>query len=166
MEIERKWLVQGWPEGLTESRKILMRQGYITVHPTVRIRSETSSGKTEYVLCFKGKASADGLSREEIETNIEQELFERLEHFLRKPLIEKEQRRYELPGGLQLEVNLVDAGQPGEFFYAEVEFASQEQAKAWQPQALGSYLNNEVTHTPGQSMAAYWVSTRGDLAQE
>ncbi len=166
MEIERKWLVEGWPQGLNACRTILMRQGYITVHPTVRIRSEKTGETTEYILCFKGKASADGLSREEIETAIEPELFQRLEAFLHKPLIQKEQRRYELPGGLLLEVNQVDAGQPGEFFYAEVEFASEEQARAWQPGELADYLHNEVTGTPGQSMAAYWVSTRGDLADE
>ena len=40
MEIERKWLTDGWPQGLEEQRRILMRQGYITPRPTVRIRSE------------------------------------------------------------------------------------------------------------------------------
>lgn len=30
MEIERKWLTDGWPQGLEEQRRILMRQGYIT----------------------------------------------------------------------------------------------------------------------------------------
>ena len=65
-----------------------------------------------------------------------------------------------------LEVNQVDAGQPGEFFYAEVEFDSEDAARAWQPGALAEYLADEVTGTPGQSMAAYWCATRGDLADE
>ena len=47
MEIERKWLTDGWPEGLEETKRILMRQGYITTRPTVRIRSEESNGVTE-----------------------------------------------------------------------------------------------------------------------
>ena len=59
-----------------------------------------------------------------------------------------------------LEVNQVDAGQPGEFFYAEVEFATEDAARAWQPGALAGYLENEVTGTPGESMAAYWCATR------
>ena len=71
MEIERKWLVKGWPEGLTPVKTFVMRQGYVTTRPTVRIRSEESGGKTDYILCFKGKASADGLAREEIEAPIE-----------------------------------------------------------------------------------------------
>lgn len=163
MEIERKWLTDGWPQGLEEQRRILMRQGYITTRPTVRIRSEASGDVTEYVLCFKGAAGPDGLAREEIETNIALELFAKLEAFIGRPLIEKEQRRYSLPGGLTLEVNQVDRGQPGEFFYAEVEFPTREAALAWQPGELGEYLSDEVTGKPGQSMAAYWTETRGEL---
>lgn len=163
MEIERKWLTNGWPQGLEEQRRILMRQGYITTRPTVRIRSEASGDVTEYVLCFKGAAGPDGLAREEIETNIAPELFAKLEAFIGRPLIEKEQRRYSLPGGLTLEVNQVDRGQPGEFFYAEVEFPTREAALAWQPGELGEYLSDEVTGKPGQSMAAYWTETRGEL---
>lgn len=163
MEIERKWLTDGWPQGLEEQRRILMRQGYITTRPTVRIRSEASGDVTEYVLCFKGAAGPDGLAREEIETNIDPELFAKLEAFVGRPLIEKEQRRYALPGGLTLEVNQVDRGQPGEFFYAEVEFPTKEAALAWQPGELEEYLSDEVTGKPGQSMAAYWTETRGEL---
>lgn len=163
MEIERKWLTDGWPQGLEEQRCILMRQGYITTRPTVRIRSEASGDVTEYVLCFKGAAGPDGLAREEIETNIAPELFAKLEAFIGRPLIEKEQRRYALPGGLTLEVNQVDRGRPGEFFYAEVEFPTREAALAWQPGELGEYLSDEVTGKPGQSMAAYWTETRGEL---
>lgn len=163
MEIERKWLTDGWPQGLEETRRILMRQGYITTRPTVRIRSEQSGDVTEYVLCFKGAAGPDGLAREEIESNIDRELFAKLEAFIGRPLIEKEQRRYALPGGLTLEVNQVDRGQPGEFFYAEVEFDTKEAALAWQPGELGEYLSDEVTGQPGQSMAAYWTETRGEM---
>ena len=163
MEIERKWLTDGWPQGLEEQRRILMRQGYITTRPTVRIRSEASGDVTEYVLCFKGAAGPDGLAREEIETNIDLELFAKLEAFVGRPLIEKEQRRYALPGGLTLEVNQVDRGQPGEFFYAEVEFPTKEAALAWQPGELGEYLSDEVTGKPGQSLAAYWTETRGEF---
>ena len=163
MEIERKWLTDGWPQGLEEQRCILMRQGYITTRPTVRIRSEASGDVSEYVLCFKGAAGPDGLAREEIETNIAPDLFAKLEAFIGRPLIEKEQRRYALPGGLSLEVNQVDRGRPGEFFYAEVEFPTREAALAWQPGELGEYLSDEVTGKPGQSMAAYWTETRGEL---
>lgn len=163
MEIERKWLVSGWPERLPEAGVLQMRQGYISLRPTVRIREEAAPGRTAWVLCFKGPAGKDGLARQEIEAEIPGELFARLEEFIAKPLIEKEQRRYALPEGLVLEVNHVDAGQPGEFWYAEVEFATEAAARAWQPEELTAYLFNEVTATPGQSMAAYWARTRGGL---
>lgn len=73
MEIERKWMVNGWPEGLPLKEEFAMRQGYISVRPTVRIREEAlTGGKTRYVLCFK---SGSGLAREEIERDIDPALF-------------------------------------------------------------------------------------------
>lgn len=162
MEIERKWMVNGWPEGLTMTEEFAMRQGYISVRPTVRIREEArTGGDTAYILCFK---SEGGLTREEIETPIDRPLFDALEQrIIGKPLIQKVRRGYALPDGLTLEVNHVDAGQPGEFFYAEVEYATEAQARAWQPASAGlaAYLDDEVTDQPGQSMGAYWEQTRG-----
>ena len=161
MEIERKWLVNGWPQGLQQTEEFTMRQGYVSVRPTVRIRQESlAGGETRYVLCFK---SQGGLAREEVETDLPRQTFEDVaEKIIAKPLIEKVRRGYALPGGLVLEVNLVDAGQPGEFMYAEVEFETVQQAEHWQPAAAGlaDYLTNEVTNTPGQSMGAYWEKTR------
>ena len=43
MEIERKWMVTGWPEGLPLEEEFTMRQGYISVQPTVRIRERSRS---------------------------------------------------------------------------------------------------------------------------
>ena len=160
MEIERKWLTQGWPQGQPD-RVIEMEQGYISVSHTVRIRSHRETGKADrYVLCFKSKG---GLVRQEIETDIDKALFDQLRDFIGKPLVKKVQRRYNLPGGLVLEANQVDPGQPTGFFYAEVEFASEADALAWQPvQGLAGYLQNEVTDQPGESMGAYWLRTRGE----
>ena len=77
MEIERKWMVTGWPEGLPLEEEFTMRQGYISVRPTVRIREEAlTGGRTDYILCFK---SGGGLAREEIERSIDKALFEDLE---------------------------------------------------------------------------------------
>ena len=162
MEIERKWMVKGWPDGLSLKEEFAMRQGYISVRPTVRIREEAlSGGKTDYVLCFK---SAGGLAREEIERSIDKELFDELEtKIIGKPLIPKTRRSYALPDGNVLEVNHVDVGRPTEFWYAEVEYPTVEAARAWQPAACGlaDYLHDEVTDQPGQSMGAYWEQTRG-----
>ena len=162
MEIERKWWVAGWPEGLRQTERYQMDQGYISVRPTVRIRREAlEGGPTALVLCFKG---AGTLSREEIETEIDGALFGKLERLIGKPLIHKERRGYALPGGLTLEVNCVDPGQPTAFWYAEVEFESEAQALAWDPAAagLGAYLSDECTGRPGASMGEYWIRTRGE----
>ena len=161
MEIERKWLVAGWPEGAVPSHTYRMDQGYIALSPTVRIRREAEEGVVRHVLCFKGKADAAGLAREEIETEIAPDLFSRLEGLIGLPLIRKEQRRYPLEGGLVLEVNQVDQGEPGSFFYAEVEFPDEDSARAWGPPgAWAAYLSRETTGQPGESMAAYWARTR------
>lgn len=164
MEIERKWMVTGWPQGWTPVRTHIMDQGYLCVRPTVRIRREAlAGGPTALVLCFKGAPDPTGLSRPEVETEIDEALFAQLEALIGKPLIRKERRSYALPDGLTLEVNDVDPGQPGEFFYAEVEFPTEAAARAWDPAAcgLGAYLTQDVTGRPGASMGEYWEKTRG-----
>ena len=166
MEIERKWMVKGWPEessSLPLVREQLMRQGYITVYPTVRIREETEKGgETDYILCFKSPPASDGLSRKEIEFPITQEQFSQLEDLIGYPLIPKLRRCYRLADGLLLEVNLVDEGMKTEFMYAEVEYDSEEQARNWDPADFGlsEYLSDDVTGQPGQTMGAYWQITR------
>ena len=165
MEIERKWMVNGWPPeelGLPLLYEQSMRQGYISVRPTVRIREEaTAGGSTEYVLCFKSGA---GLVRKEIEMNIPGDKFLELEDLIGLPLIPKLRRTYALPDGLRLEVNHVDEGLPTEFWYAEIEYTSEEQAKDWDAAfispVLADYLNDDVTQQPGQTMGAYWIVTR------
>ena len=161
MEIERKWMVKNWPEkDFPLLAEHLMRQGYITVTPTVRIREEAlSGGETNYILCFK---SAGGLARKEIELEIPKEKFLELEDLIGLPLIPKLRRTYLLPDGLHLEVNHVDEGLPTEFWYAEIEYPTVEAAKTWTPGSVGleEYLNDEVTGLPGQSMGAYWMMTR------
>ena len=111
MEIERKWMVTGWPQGLPLEEEFTMRQGYISVQPTVRIREEAlTGGSTDYILCFK---SAGGLAREEIEHSIDKDLIVQLEEkIIGKPLIKKVRRSYRLPDGAVLEVNHVDEGLP------------------------------------------------------
>lgn len=166
MEIERKWMVQGWPEGYPLRKEEEMRQGYVSVRPTVRIREEklrvSSDGaplKDEFILCFKSKGR---LSRKEIEFSIEEARFRELEDLIGLPLIPKLRRTYLLPDGHQLEVNHVDEGAPTEFWYAEVEFGSEDEARDFDPASvgLGAYLTDDVTEQPGQSMGAYWTATR------
>ena len=99
MEIERRWLVNGWPE-LEHAAVIHMDQGYFATHPAVRVRREArQGGPCQYIVCFKGKG---GLVREEIELPVTAEQYQALAGMLTGPMIQKEQRRYPLPGGLIL----------------------------------------------------------------
>ncbi len=163
MEIERKWMVDGWPPGeLPLVMEQYMEQGYLTVRPTVRIRKEAENGgPTDYVLCLK---SGTGLARKEIEFSVTQEKYLEVCDMIGRPLIPKTRRTYLLPDGHHLEVNHVDEGMPTEFWYAEIEFDDVEEARSWQPAgaALEAYLADDVTETPGRTMGAYWLLTRGD----
>ena len=159
MEIERKWMVNGWPEGLPLKEEFAMRQGYISVRPTVRIREEAlMGGKTTTSSASSRAAGWRGRDR----AGHRPALFNDLEtKIIGRPLIPKLRRSYLLPDGAVLEVNHVDEGQPTDFWYAEVEYPTVEAARSWQPAAVGlaDYLNDEVTDQPGQSMGAYWEQT-------
>ncbi len=162
MEIERKWMVKGWPElDMPLLAVENMRQGYLHADaPVVRIRREEKvGGDARFVLCIK---SGGRLVRHEVETLIGADQFEELEQMIGLPLIEKERRTYLTRDGMHLEVNHVDAGLPSEFWYAEVEYPSEEEARGWDPANadLAAYLGEDVTDLPGQSMAEYWVQTR------
>ena len=163
MEIERKWMVNGWPDpayGLRMTEEYQMRQGYLNVRPTVRIREEAKTGgNTAYVSCLKSQGT---IARQEIEIEIPEKTFAEIEEMIGISLIKKTRRTYRLPDGLYLEVNHVDAGLPTEFWYAEVEYGSLEQAQTWDPGSVGlsGYLKEDVSEEPGQSMGAFWEMTR------
>ena len=159
VEIERKWDVGGFPEGLPVLFEHRMRQGYISTKPVVRIREEAGSdGKTEYILCVK---SSGKLKRTEIEIRVTQNEFAELEAVIGAPLIEKLRRTYALPDGHRLEVSYVDADMPTAFYYAEIEFETEEEALSYVPPAeMAAFFSQEVTGQKGSSMASYWRRTR------
>ena len=124
------------------------------MRPTVRIRREAlQGGRTALVLCFKG---AGTLSREEIETEIDAELFARLEHLIGKPLIHKERRGYRLPGA-DAGGQLRGPGPPTAFWYAEVEYETEAQALPGTPPAAA--LPTTCTKNAPASLAAAWGNT-------
>lgn len=159
VEIERKFLLSGFPD-LPVLECSEMEQGYLCTCPVVRIRKKTVDGKAGFRLCFKGKGT---LAREEIELPIEADVYERLKTLLPMPPVKKIQKIYSLPGGLKLECNLVDAGTPAAFYYAEVEFQSVEQARAFVPP---DFLLQDVTEQPGCSMSSYWMRKLNDKQGE
>lgn len=153
MEIERKFLTDGFP-ALPVLSEATMLQGYLCCAPVVRIRSRKTAEKTDYKLCFKGKGT---LVREEIELPIDADTFQRLCALLPGALIQKQWKSYRLDNGLVLECSLVDGDTPQAFYYAEVEFSSQQQASEFVPPV---FLGKEVTEDPSYSMNSYWLRTR------
>ncbi|MFV0353476.1 MAG: hypothetical protein ACK5JF_14415 [Oscillospiraceae bacterium] len=148
VEIERKWLMKQFPEMSWHSEEH-MEQGYISFSPAVRIRKTVTEEKTNYMLTIKGKGT---LSRTEVETPITQEQYEALVPLLAAPPATKKLRRYQLPQGLELECSLVDEGEASAFYYAEIEFATEQQANAF---VAPPWFGREVTEEKGYSMAEY-----------
>lgn len=149
MEIERKWLIDAFPNLPTES-EAEMEQAYLSFEPsTVRIRKVASGGKTSCFLTIKGGGT---LQRTEVELPMQPAQYNALAPLAIVPPVHKKYKTYRLPGGYKLECNLVDESQPTAFYYAEVEFDSVEQARKFIPPA---FLGREVTEEPGFTMAAY-----------
>lgn len=156
-EIERKWLMDGFPD-LPYTSEEQMEQGYLSLDPvTVRIRRIEQGADVWHVLTIKGRGT---LQRTEVETPLDAGQYAALVGLLAAPPVKKLLRRYQLPGGLELECSLVDEGAPSAFYYAEVEFDTEQDARAFVPPA---FLGREVTNEPGFSMAAYYRSKLAEL---
>lgn len=152
MEIERKFWLDRFPEGLPLVKRLQTWQGYLYTDPAeVRIRRSRveDTGEEYYRLCIKSQGD---LSRHEVETPLTKEQFEELCLLLEpgKKLIHKDYRAYDLGDGLTLECSVVDEGA---FAYAEVEFESEAAARAWQPLDC---LGRETTYESGFKMKQYW----------
>lgn len=154
MEIERKFLIDRFPDGLSLHFRGRVEQSYLCTSPEVRVRRVTpcaeTPGEVSCKLCIKSEGS---LVREEIETPITSGQFDAISAMTGREPITKDFRVYELGGGLRLEVSLVDEGKPTSFMYAEVEFPSVEAAEAFVPPA---YLGRELTEIPSARMKSYW----------
>ena len=155
MEIERKWLLNGFPNELKELKEVYIEQGYLSIIPEVRIRkyNDPKLNHTDYKLCIK----SDGdLSRTEVETYIELNQYEELKKMINKPMISKIYKKYELENGLVLECSLVDADTKNSFYYAEIEFESEQAANSF----ILPFDALEVTFDKNYKMKNYWSKTR------
>ena len=149
MEIERKFLIPDFPDRLRELSRAQVWQGYLATDPVVRIRKKQTESTASYKLCFKGEGQ---LVRQETELEISGEIFEELSRLLKKPLIHKDYRVYDLDGR-KLECSRVDVNGKGVWYYAEIEFSSKEEAIAF---CAPDFLQNEVTYQKGYTMSEYW----------
>ena len=155
MEIERKWILKGFPEGLKEIKELWMRQTYLNVNPEVRIRKkyEAANNSVDYKLSIKGDGD---LSRIEVEKYIDESEYDSLMSMTNKKPISKTCKVYDLGYGLKLECSIVDEGTEDEFYYAEVEFKSEDLANSF----ILPFDAVEVTNDKSYKMKNYWARTR------
>ena len=155
LEIERKFLMDGFPIGLELISEVEMEQGYIGFEPELRIRKavDKHTGKEEFWLTLKGEGD---LTRREVETEISSDFYYDTADFLEVRMIQKEYRKYRL-GPWKLEVSLVDPGTDWEFYYAEIEFPTEEDAKDF---VVPAYFGREITFNEDYKMKNYWKRTR------
>lgn len=151
MEIERKFLLSAFPQGLPLLEEARMEQGYLCADPVVRIRSKESAGKTACRLCFKGQGR---LVRQETELAISEETFRELANLLKAPMVKKEYRVYALPGG---------ASAWNAAWWTAVSITPRWSSPPWRrPSAFTPppFLGREVTEEKGFTMAEYWETRR------
>lgn len=132
-EIERKFIVSRLPAGLDECPSHNILQGYITEggsSPEVRLRQKDE----RYYLTVKGGA---GLVRSEYEVPITASQFSELWPITLGRRLEK--RRYDLPGGIELDVY---DGKLRGLLIAEAEFESEEAANSF---TSPTWFGKEVT---------------------
>lgn len=149
MEIERKWILQKVPTEFRLVRNTQMEQFYVSTNPEVRLRHNPASNEP-FRITVKGEGT---LSREEIETKVSENFYNKLKDFVGKPPITKDYSIFNC-GGYPLAVSVVDNGV---FIYAEVEFESEEQARNYQLPIDDAV---EVTDNPEYKMKNYWLRTR------
>lgn len=134
MEVERKFLVQG-PPGLDAASGEEIEQGYLAIGPDGEVRLRRRGG--DLVLTAK---RGSGLSREEAEVELDAERFDQLWPLTEGRRLHK--RRHVVPhDDLEIEVDVYEGGLEG-LVVAEIEFASEEQARGFEPP---EWLGEEVT---------------------
>ena len=137
MEIERKFLVkkENLPENLEQYPSKVIEQGYLCTEAVVGIRKS----KEDYYLTYKSKGL---LSREEYNLPLPKEAYEHLKPKADGIVISKV--RYVIPekDGLFIELDVFKAPYEG-LLLAEVEFPSEEAAKAYEPP---KWFGEDVTY--------------------
>lgn len=122
MEIERKFLLKELPDNLDTYPVRHLEQGYLCTAPVVRIRRDND----KYELTYKGKGC---MIREEHNLPLTKEAYEHLREKIDGRLIVK--KRYMIPlEKYTIELDVFE-GDLAPLTLAEVEFSSEEEAKAF-----------------------------------
>ena len=134
VEIERKFLVPETPD-LTGTDADEIEQGYLAIGSDGEVRLRR---KGERLLLTAKRGS--GISRDEAEVELDREPFERLWPLTEGRRLHK--RRHVIPhGDLRIEVDVYEGELEG-LVVAEIEFSSEDEARAFQPP---DWIGEEVT---------------------
>lgn len=135
IEIEHKYLLKALPEGLINGQDI--RQGYLSAgDPEVRVRQLGSR-------YFVTKKAGSGLSREETEAEVTEQVFNILWPATEGKRIEKTRYSIAAPDGTIWELDDYRGNLAG-LFTAEVELSSEESVPQ-QPELLENLVIADVT---------------------
>ena len=136
MEIERKFLIKELPSDLDSYPHSTLEQGYLCTTPVIRIRKDGE----KYELTYK---SSGLMMREEYNLPLTRESYE---HLLSKAdgiILTKKRYMIPVPGNEHLTIELdVFEGHYNGLILAEVEFSTEEEAKAFNPP---SWFGEDVT---------------------
>jgi adenylate cyclase len=134
MEVERKFLV-GEPPDLGDAESGEIEQGYLAIGSDGEVRLRRKGEKL--VLTAK---RGSGLARDEAEVELDRESFERLWPLTEGRRLHK--RRHLIPDGdLTIELDVYEGDLEG-LLVAEIEFDSEDQARAFEPPG---WIGEEVT---------------------
>ncbi len=134
MEVERKFLVNASPD-LGGAQADEIEQGYLAIGSEGEVRLRRKGDR----LLLTAKRGS-GLSREEAEVELDRASFDELWALTEGRRLRK--RRHVLPqGGLKIELDVYGGDLEG-LMVAEIEFPSEEEAKAYEPPG---WLGEEVT---------------------
>lgn len=133
MEIEKKFLLREMPEHMEGYEKREIEQGYLCVHPVVRIRKSDE----DYILTYKGKQGAQDIPgdvhvNQEMEAPLTRDAYYHLREKTDGHLIQKTRYLIPLPDGHMGELDVFHGRLEG-LQFIEVEFADLRDAENFEP---------------------------------
>lgn len=126
-EIERKFLLDGFPDWLSGCESRPIEQGYVVVSANDEVRLRRDGDRLRMTVKL-----GHGLSRDETEIDLEPDQFEALWLLTAGRRVSKTRYRVPLEGSLTAEVDVYSGEHQG-FQVVEVEFASEEDANTFRP---------------------------------
>ncbi|MBN1947774.1 MAG: hypothetical protein JW797_19060 [Bradymonadales bacterium] len=141
LEIERKWLLRELPR-LSWKEVLAVRQGYLS-QAGHKLRIRYTRRSDQQVVCFVGRKTGQGMTRQELEIPISQEAFELLWPLAEGRRLEKTRYLYVGPDGLTWEIDQYH-DRLASLVTAEVELTHEEQPVVI-PDEIRAVLVREVT---------------------